>query len=131
MLRALVNDFLTVSYREAGADKLGPPIRVLPGLETAGGAPPPSVSLSMLLADKESKEPPKVAKEATEKSSELMFINEGIPPIPRKVVQKIEKGDFVDLSDLLPKMPNMEEPSIAELAKDGIVVVTQTQGVKC
>ena len=39
---------------------------------------------------------------------------EGLPPSPTKA---IEKGEYVDFIDLLPKKPNLEEPSISDLAE--------------
>ena len=51
-------------------------------------------------------------------------------PNPTKVVQKIEKGEYVDFTDLLPKKPSTEEPTISELAEEGIVVVTQSRHMK-
>uniref|UniRef100_A0A1X7V4R4 C3H1-type domain-containing protein n=1 Tax=Amphimedon queenslandica TaxID=400682 RepID=A0A1X7V4R4_AMPQE len=62
---------------------------------------------------------------------ELLFISEDIPPIPSKVVQKIEKGEYVDLVDLLLKKSGWEEPSISELSQEGIIVVTQSKQLNC
>ena len=66
----------------------------------------------------------------TEKSDELTFISEGLPPIATKVVAKIEKGEYVDFTELLPKKPSMDDPSISELADEGIIVVTQARQVR-
>ena len=100
------------------------PIKVLPSLKTGET----SVTLSRLLADKG---PVKTGGEAPERPpDELTFITDGLPPIPTKVVQKIEKGEYVDFTDLLPKKPSTEEPTISELAEEGIVVVTQSRHMK-
>ena len=95
------------------------PIKVLPSLKTGET----SVTLSRLQTKAQWKwegRPP----------DELTFITDGLPPIPTKVVQKIEKGEYVDFTDLLPKKPSTEEPTISELAEEGIVVVTQSRHMK-
>lgn len=61
---------------------------------------------------------------------DLTFINEGFPPIPTKVVKRIERGEYVDFGELLPKNPGSDEPSFADLAKEGIIVVTDSRHIK-
>ena len=46
------------------------------------------------------------------------------------MVQKIEKGEYVDFTDLLPKRPMLEENPLTELAENGIVVLTHSKQVK-
>ena len=59
-----------------------------------------------------------------------MFISEGFPPLTSKVVQKIEKGKFVDFGELLPKKPELEENPLSQLAENGIIVLTPNKQVK-
>ena len=35
----------------------------------------------------------------------LVFITDGLPPIPKKIVAKILNGEYVDLAELLPRKP--------------------------
>uniref|UniRef100_A0A1X7VIM1 C3H1-type domain-containing protein n=1 Tax=Amphimedon queenslandica TaxID=400682 RepID=A0A1X7VIM1_AMPQE len=56
--------------------------------------------------------------------SELVWVGEGFPPVPAKVVSRIEKGDYVDLKDLLQQKPSMDESNLSDLEEQGIVVVT-------
>lgn len=56
--------------------------------------------------------------------SELVWVGEGFPPVPAKVVARIEKGDYVDLKDLLQQKPSMDESNLSDLEEQGIVVVT-------
>ena len=102
------------------------PIRTLPG----AGNSHDTVDLTTLLASKEGSKPPKVTDTTVTSPEELVFITEGLPPVPTKVVKKIEKGEFVDFVDLLPKKPGLEEPSYADLAKEGIIVVTEGRHLK-
>ena len=110
-------------YRLAEKDSETVPIGVIPGSKKKDSAP---VTLSDRLADEGL-----VPSGSKEKSAdELTFINEGFPPIATKIVRKIEKGEYVDFVDLLPKKPGTEEPSYAELAKEGIIVVTESRHIK-
>lgn len=99
------------------------PIRTLPGKKDGDS----TVDLTTLLAAGGDLGTPKGVDPAPE---ELMFITEGLPPIPSKVVKKVEKGEFVDFADLLPKKPGVDEPSYSELAKEGIIVVTENRHIK-
>ena len=45
-------------------------------------------------------------------------------------MKKIEKGEYVDFADLIPKKPGSEEPSFVELVKEGIIVVTDSRHLK-
>ena len=57
----------------------------------------------------------------------LVFIGEGLPPpLPAKTVQAIEKGEFINLADLLPKNPGQEEPTYTELS-ESVVIVSQAK----
>ena len=53
--------------------------------------------------------------------AEKSGVGEGFPPVPAKVVARIEKGDYVDLKDLL---QSMDESNLSDLEEQGIVVVT-------
>ena len=46
------------------------------------------------------------------------------------MVAKIEKIEYVDFTELLPKKPSMDDPSISELADKGIIVVMQVRSQK-
>ena len=46
------------------------------------------------------------------------------------MVTKIEKIEYVDFTELLPKKPSMDDPSISELADEGIIVVMQVRSQK-
>ena len=100
------------------------PIRVLPGKDTG-----PTVSLAQLLTDRD-KSVSKVGDPTEKSSDELTFISEGLPPILTKVVKKIEKGEYVDFADLLPKKPGIDDQPYSDLAKDGIIVVTESRHLK-
>ena len=41
--------------------------------------------------------PPPKADKAT-----VLFIGAGLPPVPQKLVQRIQAGEYVDMSELLP-----------------------------
>ena len=99
------------------------PVRVLPG----GKGKDQTVKLSTLLATGGDSTIPKGADLSAE---ELTFVTEGLPPISSKVVKKIERGEFVDFAELLPKKPGVEEQSYSELAKEGIIVVTESRHLK-
>ena len=76
-----------------------PTIKLIPGHT-------PKASLSEIVADKKlgNKLPaPLKGGVHTEKSDELTFISEGLQPIATMVVAKIEKGEYVDFTELLPK----------------------------
>lgn len=51
-------------------------------------------------------------------------------PTGSKVVKKIEKGEFIGFTDLLPKKLGGEEQSYIELAKEGIIVVTELRHLR-
>ena len=88
--------------------------------------------MSSLLASKETPAATEGREDTTASkgSDELVFIGEGFPPLTAKVVQKIEKGEYVDFTDLLPKRPMLEENPLTELAENGIVVLTHSKQVK-
>ena len=94
------------------------PIRVLPGKDSR-----PTVSLAQLLTDRD-KSVSKVEDRTEKSSDELTFISKGLPPILTKVVKKIEKGEYVNFADLLPKKPGTDNQPYSDLAKDGIIMVT-------
>ena len=102
------------------------PIKVLPGARKSKSA----VTLSELLANEGKTDATKKETVPGKAPEDLTFINEGFPPIAAKIVKKIERGEYIDLIDLLPSKPGMEEPSYAELAKEGIIVVTETRHLK-
>ena len=54
-----------------------------------------------------------------------MLVGEGLPPIPSKVVQAIEKDDFIDLAQLLPKTPNWDD----EVA-DQVILISKVKPMK-
>ncbi len=41
------------------------------------------------------------AKEASVISGPSLILSEGMPPVPPKLVKKIQKGDYVDMAELL------------------------------
>ena len=47
--------------------------------------------------DKPPADPPTTAEKAT-----VMFIGAGLPPVPQKLVQRIQTGEYVDMAELLP-----------------------------
>ena len=106
------------------------PIRVLPPTPTVPKGPP-GVTLSEILADKSKDSGAVDTIEPAMKQTEqgLVFVGEGLPPLPPKLVLSIEKGEFVPLADLLPKTPSYEDQSVTEVA-DNVVIVTQLKQVK-
>ena len=52
---------------------------------------------------------------------ELLLINEGFSPILAKIIQEVEKGEYVDLKELPPQKPVMEDNTLVEL-ENGVVV---------
>ena len=87
--------------------------------------------LARILADKErAKQDTAKMNDMDKGSDELTFICEGFPPIPTKIVKKIEQGEYVDFVDLLPRKPGAEEQSYSELAKEGIIVVTESRHLR-
>lgn len=56
----------------------------------------------------------------------LVYICEGIPPLPTRIVASIEKGDFIELSELLPKSPAWEDDSYTEVA-DKVILISKTK----
>lgn len=70
-----------------------------------------------------------VGSKGCSQEAELSLINEGFPPIPTKVVQKIEKGDYVDLKELLPQKPVVEDSPLMELL-NGVVVLASPKQLK-
>ena len=46
------------------------------------------------------------------------------------MVTKIEKIEYVDFTELLPKKPSMDDPSISELADEWIILVMQVRSQK-
>lgn len=100
-----------------------PPIRVLPKDKTP-------VPLAKLLATewgggKQGSSSQNDGKEERAKEG-LIFISEGLPPLPAKIVWAVEKGDYVDFVELLPKKPSMEDQPITELAEN-VILVTQVK----
>ena len=49
----------------------------------------------------ESQQKDKVDPSAAAKTVPSFLLGEGLPPIPAKLVSKIQKGDFVDMAELL------------------------------
>ena len=97
-------------------DKGDPPaVRVLPS-----GAKD-TVSLADLVKDAAAKSAPDIKEKAKDG---LIYICEGIPPLPAKTVQSIEKGEFIELTSLLPKNALWEEDPFTEIT-DKVVVLTQ------
>ena len=91
-----------------------PAVRVLPSGSKE------TVSLADLVKDSVSKVPD-TPKEKVKDG--LVYICEGIPPLPAKIVQSIEKGEFVELTSLLPKNALWEEEPFTEIT-DKVVVFT-------
>uniref|UniRef100_A0A1X7VFH4 Uncharacterized protein n=1 Tax=Amphimedon queenslandica TaxID=400682 RepID=A0A1X7VFH4_AMPQE len=84
------------------------------------------------MADRNSVKRATVALGSGEKGpEELSFISEGLPPIPSKVVQKIEKGEYVKFVDILLRKSGWEEPSISEFVQEEIIVVIQSKHLNC
>lgn len=100
------------------------PIHTLPPLSG-------SVSLASVLADRgrDPALPPELGPGKEKPKEGLIFVGEGLPPIPSKIVLAIEKGEFVDFSDLLPKAPVLEEQAFTEISEN-VIVVTQAKNVK-
>ena len=128
-------DFLFFIGKGKATKALGPvdgtPIRVLP----VGSGD--RVSVETLLSDKVSdgaSDKADTVKSPSPKraslDADLVFINEGLPPLPAKIVLKIEKGDYVDFRDLLPQKPSMDDSALTELEEQGIVVVTASKQVR-
>ena len=51
------------------------------------------------------------------KSGELVFIADGLPLIPKKIVAKIVNGEYVDLAELLPRKTLLEDNAFTEVAE--------------
>ena len=98
--------------------------------ELALGSTKVVVTLSDILKDTAATVPPKPSTaEAKEKTKEgLIYICEGIPPLQAKLVQAIEKGEFVEFANLLPRSASWEEDPFAEVT-DKIVVLTQGKAI--
>ena len=41
-------------------------------------------------------------KDSADGSHKPMYIGAGLPPVPKKLVQRIQSGEYVDMSELLP-----------------------------
>ena len=104
-----------------------PAIRVLPPTAVEG-----SVTLTDIMKDNTSASGGKdiVPAIETAQDSELVFINEGLPPIPSKTRLKIEKGDYVDFRELLPQKPSVDDSALTEWEENGIVVLTSSKQVR-
>ena len=106
------HEFFSIGKTPASSQEV--PIKVLPASKEG-------TSLSTILADKEGTLDATIEETSTPKmdtglpkgADELMFISEGFPPLTSKVVQKIEKGEFVDFGELLPKKPELEESPLS------------------
>ena len=46
------------------------------------------------------------------------------------MVKKIKKGEYVDFADLQPEKPGIDDQPYSDLAKDGIIVVTESRHLK-
>ena len=70
---------------------------------TVGIIPGPPLLLHMP-ASEEGTSPAATIKEAGTKESHdsMFFIGAGLPPVPRKLVDRIQTGEFVDMAELLP-----------------------------
>ena len=75
-------------------------------LTNSGAALTPYTPLRKLL-------PPKSP--AREGQPEVVIIGSSSPPIPRKLAEKVLKGEFVDLADLSPARLGAQEPTLWEL----------------
>ena len=61
-----------------------------------------------------------------------MTIGAGLPPIPSKLVSKIEAGEFVDMAELLPdRLGVARNPSRDELKPRRRVVTTILEWIQC
>ena len=94
------------------------------------------MSLFELLADKpllagtsgDEKSSPKEEERTTSKD-DLILVGEGLPPISSKIVQSIERGDFIDLAQLLPKTPNWDDEVYTEVA-DQVILISKVKPTK-
>ena len=103
------------------------PVQVLPPL-------PKPVPLAGLLGDKARSGHPKESPKGGETSAkgekdDLVFLYEGLLPIRQKWVMAIEKGEFIDLAELLPKDPSWEEEAFTEVL-DNIIVIAKNKPTK-
>ena len=73
-----------------------------------------SITLSDILKDTSVATDPKLMEKDKEKDNSV-YICEGISPLPAKVVQLIEKGEFVEFTSLLPKSAFWEEKPFTEV----------------
>lgn len=96
-----------------------PAVCVIPSL------PKDTVTLADIVKDSSLK----TAADPKEKAKDtLVYICDGIPPLPTKVVQSIEKGEFVDFTSLLPRSASWEEDPFMEITEK-VVVFTQGKAV--
>ena len=86
------------------------------------------VSLTQILADKSNVPLGKNATPIKEKG--LVYVAEGLPPLPAKIVEIIEKGEFIDFVELLPKHPILEDQSVTELSENIVVISHSRQLTK-
>ena len=96
------------------------------------------MSLTELLGDKAGSGHPKESPKGEETPGEgaakgekdnLVFLCEGLPPIRQRWVTAIEKGEFIDLEELLPKNPSWEEEAFTEVL-DNIIVIAKNKPTK-
>ncbi len=104
-----------------GDSDLEPPVRLLPSRPTE------VVTLSDIMTD--STNVPAKTPEREKSKDSLVYICDGIPPLPAKVVQAIERGEFIDFASLLPKTTaSWDEDPFTEIA-DRVIVFTQGKSV--
>ena len=104
---------LGVSLKEG--DSSEPAIRILPSGSKG------SITLSNTSKDTPVAVDHKSMDEDKAKNS-LVYVREGIPPLPAKVVQSIEKGEFVEFTSLLPESASCEEEPFMEVTEEVAVL---------
>ena len=68
------------------------------------GVVPDPISLQdlPLISEDSAKEKQAADSPMKTESATVSFIGAGLPPVPQKLVQRIQAGDFVDMAELLP-----------------------------
>ena len=64
--------------------------------------------------DSEQDQPKKSASPATQSTAEVVTLGAGLPPVPKKLVSRIQAGEFIDMSELLPDRLSATSPPFAK-----------------
>ena len=75
------------------------------------------------------KQPDVKGGQGTDKGGETVMVAEGLGPIPRKVVQKIQSEEYVDLEELL-KFPHHQGEVPLPQRQKGVVVIQSVESLK-